>query len=165
MDRKINLPVTWSVCGIVEIEAPSIEAAIKQFNASIEHIPLNKAKLNAYIDTAKRITIYQAEGIRDDLVEVVFDKRLKLIANATTAGELKIIMDQPKPHFNGNKFISDPLSVPEEEMILWSMTSLKAPLMHEAFERYFELFKQAFGVDSIDADALTRAAQIRLEVK
>ena len=36
MDRKINLPVTWSVCGIVEIEAPSIEAAIKQFNASIE---------------------------------------------------------------------------------------------------------------------------------
>ena len=45
------------------------------------------------------------------------------------------------------------------------MTSLKAPLMHEAFERYFELFKQVFGVDSIDADALTRAAQIRLEVK
>ena len=98
-------------------------------------------------------------------MEVVFDKRLKLIANATTAGELKIIMDQPKPHFNGNKFISDPLSVPEEELILWSMTSLKAPFMHEAFERYFELFKQAFGVDSIDADALTRAAQIRLEVK
>lgn len=126
---------------------------------------VNKAKLNAYIDTAKHITNYQAEGIRDDLVEVVFDKRLKLIANATTAGELKIIMDQPKPHFNGNKFISDPLSVPEEEMILWSMTSLKAPLMHEAFERYFELFKQVFGVDSIDADALTRAAQIRLEVK
>ena len=40
MDRKINLPVTWSVCGIVEIEAPSIEEAIKRFNASIEHIPL-----------------------------------------------------------------------------------------------------------------------------
>ena len=44
----------------------------------VEHrdTAVNKAKLNAYIDTAKRITSYQAEGIRDDLVEVVFDKRL-----------------------------------------------------------------------------------------
>jgi len=125
---------------------------------------VRKAKLEAYIDTARRITAYQEEGIRDDLVDVVFDKRLKLISDANTASELKKIMAQPKPYFNGNRFISDPLSVPEEEMILWSITSLKAPLMPAAFERYMELFKQTFGISSIDGDAISNAAELRLEV-
>ena len=117
---------------------------------------VRKAKLKAYLDTAKRITGYQDHGIRDDLVDVIFEKRLKLIGGANTAGELENIMKQPKPHFDGNKFLSDTFSVPEEEMVLWSITSLKAPLMPEAFERYFELFKQTFGVDVFDADSIMR---------
>lgn len=40
MSRTIKLPVTWSVCGIVEIEAASIEEAVERFQAEIDHIPL-----------------------------------------------------------------------------------------------------------------------------
>ena len=32
-------------------------------------------------------------------------------------------------------------------MIFWSLASLKAPLNHDASERYLDLFRQAFGFD------------------
>lgn len=144
----------------------NLSKAMAEYAACAEECAtaVRKAKLEAYIDAAKRITSYQDHGIRDDLVDIVFEKRLKLIGSANTAGELKKIMDQPKPHFDGNKFLSDPFSVPEEEMVLWSITSLKAPLMPAAFSRYSELFKQIFGVEPIDADGLMRASETRLEV-
>ena len=63
MDRKINLPVTWSVCGIVEIEAPSIEAAIKRFIASIEHIPLPQDG-QVYVDGSFELTSDEPEFIK-----------------------------------------------------------------------------------------------------
>ncbi len=116
-DREINYILNMSrAMAAYEKDAQCASAARKE-------------KLAAYIDTARRITTYQEKGIRYDLVDVVFDKRLKLIADASTACDLKKIMDHPKPHFNGSKFTSDPFSVPEEEMILWSLTSLKAPLI------------------------------------
>ena len=37
--------------------------------------------------------------------------------------------------------------IPEEEMILWSLTSLKGPLIPQGLKRYMDLFKQVFGVD------------------
>lgn len=49
MNRKVKLPVTWSVCGIVEIEASSIEEAVERFNAEIDHIPLPHDGI-AYVD-------------------------------------------------------------------------------------------------------------------
>ena len=39
---KIKLPVTWEVCGIVEIEANSIEEAIDYFNENCDNIELPK---------------------------------------------------------------------------------------------------------------------------
>ena len=50
-------------------------------------------------------------------------------------------------HYTGNGFITGPYDVPEEEMIFWSLASLKAPLNHDASERYMELFQQTFGFD------------------
>ena len=40
MKKKIKLPVTWEVCGFVEVEAKSIEEAIEIFERDIDHIPL-----------------------------------------------------------------------------------------------------------------------------
>lgn len=143
----------------------NLSRAMAEYAARAEECAtaVRKAKLEAYLDTAGRITGYQDHGIRDDLVDVIFEKRLKLIGDANTVGELEKIMKHPKPHFDGNKFLSAPFSVLEEEMVLWSITSLKAPLMPAAFDRYFELFKQIFGVDVFDADSLMRASEIRLE--
>lgn len=140
----------------------NLSRAMAEYAAHTEECAaaVRKAKLEAYLDTAGRITGYQNHGIRNDLVDVIFEKRLKLIGNANTVGELKEIMNQPMPHFDGNKFLPDPFSVPEEEMVLWSLTSLKAPLMPEAFDRYFQLFKQTFGVDPFDADSLMDTPEI-----
>jgi len=40
--KKITLPVTWEVNGVVYIEAESVEAAIEYFNKNSDHIPLPK---------------------------------------------------------------------------------------------------------------------------
>lgn len=45
-------------------------------------------------------------------------------------------------------FIPDAYSVPEEELICWSETSLKGPLTAEGFQRYMELFKQVLPEES-----------------
>lgn len=37
---KFNLPVTWEVCGMVEIEADTLEEAVDIFNADPDSIPL-----------------------------------------------------------------------------------------------------------------------------
>ena len=52
------------------------------------------------------------------------------------------------PHYDGAGFIPDAYSVPEEELICWSETSLKGPLTAESFQRYMELFKQVLPEES-----------------
>ena len=44
-----------------------------------------------------------------------------------------------------NEFITSKYCIPEEEMIMWSCTSLKAPLNEAGFKRYMQLFKEVFG--------------------
>lgn len=45
------------------------------------------------------------------------------------------------PYYNGNRFVPDKYSVPEEELICWSEASMIAPLNDVAFQRYMELFR------------------------
>ena len=52
------------------------------------------------------------------------------------------------PHYDGAGFIPAAYSVPEEELICWSETSLKGPLTAEGFQRYMELFKQVLPEES-----------------
>lgn len=50
---KIKLPVTWEVCGIVEVEASSIEEAVRIFNDECAEIPLPKG---SYVDGSFQLT-------------------------------------------------------------------------------------------------------------
>ena len=62
---------------------------------------------------------------------------------AKTKGEITEILKLSKPHFDGNAFVyTSPYAVEEEELLLWSMTSLQGPLRHEAYRRYRELFEK-----------------------
>ena len=70
-----------------------------------------------------------------------------MIKNANTVKDLKEIEKGSLPLFNGNSFMTGPYHIPEEEMILWSLTSLKGPLIPQGLKRYMDLFKQVFGVD------------------
>ena len=108
---------------------------------------LAAARTEAVLNTLARVRRYREENIREDLVHTVYEKRLELILKASTVKELKEIMKEPRPRYNGQCFVSSPYSVPEEELIMWSLTSLwgGGPLNHYAYERYLSLFEDYFG--------------------
>lgn len=105
---------------------------------------LSDARTKAAQTTLQRAAFYRKQGIRNDLVHAVVEKRLKLIAGATTVKDINKIENEPKPRYTGNEFVTGKFSVPEEEMIIWPLTSLKAPLIPAGFDRYMALFKQVF---------------------
>ena len=61
-------------------------------------------------------------------------------SNARTKGELQEISKPPKPVYNGNVFTTGKYDTEEEELLVWSLTCLQAPLNNQAYERYKELF-------------------------
>ena len=123
-------------------------AAIMLYEDSSESIREERFKA---IRKAMGITAqYLKEGIRPDLIDVIMAKKADLILNATTLADIRKAADPPKPHYNGNAFYDDPLHVPEEEMVLWSKTSLMAPLNSEGLKRYLDLFTRTFGITEDD---------------
>ena len=62
MKKKIfKLPVTWEMCGIVKIEASSLDEAIKNFNEEIDYIPLPKGE---YVDASFNLTSEEEEFLK-----------------------------------------------------------------------------------------------------
>ena len=62
---------------------------------------------------------------------------------AETKGEITEILKLSKPHFDGkNLSIPSPYAVEEEELLLWSLTSLARSTPDEGYRRYRELFEK-----------------------
>lgn len=102
-------------------------------------------KVSALFGVHKRARSYREMHIRDDIVDVIMEKKRKMILDATTVQELKRICAEPKPYYTGNQFKASKYCIPEEELIAWSCTSLRAPLNAAGFNRYMQLFKEVFG--------------------
>lgn len=127
----------------------NLSSAIAEVIASpqVDQLPKRvlEEKISALWDTYNRARSYRAMSIRDDIVDAIVEKKTSLILDATTVQELKSICAEPKPYYNGNQFITSQYCIPEEEMIMWSRTSLKAPLNEAGIKRYMQLFKEIFG--------------------
>ena len=86
---------------------------------------------------------YEEEGFLPELVETVFCKKADFIMKAKTKTELEEIAKPSTPRYSGGAFYpGSPYHVEEEELILWSKTSLKAPLIPQGYKRYQELFEE-----------------------
>lgn len=83
---------------------------------------------------------YQEQGMLEELVLGFVRKKTRMIEKAKTKGELQEISKPPKPVSNGNGFTPGKYDTEEEELLVWSLTCLKAPLNNQAYERYKELF-------------------------
>lgn len=105
------------------------------------------AKLEAVSKVLQRISYYRSRGFLPHLIHCVFAKKMKMISEATTVKELRAVSDVPKPHYNGNRGIPSDFSVPEEEIMIWSLTTELGPLNDAGFRRYMELFEELFGID------------------
>ena len=76
-------------------------------------------KLHAFQKAKDLMLQYEKRGIRRDLLDVILDKKIKLILKAETANEVKRASEPPKPVYNYGTWREDPFSVPEEELAMF----------------------------------------------
>ena len=106
---------------------------------------LREEKFNA-IHLAKSLTDKYAEwGIRNDLLDVIMQKKTNLILAADSISDIQRAAKPPKPRHNGATWIEDPFTVPEEELVLWLQMSPEI-----AYRRITKLFTQTFGFSAED---------------
>ena len=88
-----------------------------------------------------RLHWYSERGYQDKLINAIAEKKSEMIMRTTTKAEMEKVLHAPAPHYTGAGFVTDQYCVPEEELIGWSETSLRGPLIPAGLKRYMELFK------------------------
>jgi hypothetical protein len=88
---------------------------------------------------------YAGRGFRKDLLEKIWAHKIPLILSAAAKKTVDDILKPSAPVYSGGTFCTrSPYHSEAEELILWSLTSLNGPLIHEGFERYKVLFTKFF---------------------
>lgn len=105
---------------------------------------VREIRFNAIRQLQSRLDFYKERGYMEPLLCAIARKRADMIMRTTSKTEMEKVMSVHCPHYDGNKFVPDQYNVPEEEMISWAETSLKAPLNDIGYRRYAELFSQLF---------------------
>lgn len=105
-------------------------------------------RFTAMKEVQKYLRHYQELGYISKLLLAIAEKKCELICTVTSKAEMDKVIKPHCPHYDGTKFVPDKYSIPEEELICWSQTSLKAPLNDVGFKRYMELFKEVFPEES-----------------
>lgn len=91
------------------------------------------------------MNIYMNEFHNEELITRIFNKKLAFIMEAASKKEIDKIMSPPDIHYDGNKIRpANEYVIPEEELLIWSRTSLMAPLIDAGYRRFEELFKEIF---------------------
>lgn len=102
-------------------------------------------RIKALSTMCDRLYVYLKERFMPELIQIIFEKRKAFILQATTQKEIDQIMDFPKVYYNGNEIVpANPYVIPEEELIMWSLIFLRAPLRSEAYARNAKLFRKVF---------------------
>ena len=97
-------------------------------------------RLPGYLDS------YVRRGLNPHVIEVVCNKKLEFIRQATTSVEIHQIMSAPRPRWHaGNIVCDDPYYIAAEELLAWSYYSPCNLIPYEAAERALKLFEQVFG--------------------
>ena len=100
-------------------------------------------RVEALVKLYRRAEFYLKQGFLESIVCEFHRKKVEMIMQAETKGEITEILKLSKPHFDGKKFVyTSPYAVEEEELLLWSLTSLQGPLRDEGYRRYRELFEK-----------------------
>lgn len=105
-----------------------------------ENDTLAEARIRTLRIIFQRAWYYQERGMLEKIIAGFVQKKIKMIQQAETKGELQEISKLPKPAYNGNGFTPRKYDTEEEEMLLWRETSLKMVLNQQVWKRYMELF-------------------------
>ena len=92
---------------------------------------------------------------------------LKAVAadqDAKTVQALKEIQSEPNPRYIGSRFIAGPACVPEEEMIFWSLASMKGTSDQRSFEKVHGTVSGDFWLHAWRGVAHTRSRVICMKI-
>lgn len=96
---------------------------------------------------------YEERGFIEALLLPICEKKIQFIKAATTRADLtKNIFNHSAPRYSGGCFHEPKYYIPEEELVQWSMASLKGPLEPEASDRFHKIFAQCFPNRNVEAD-------------
>lgn len=139
MEKEDTMPVFFME------EKIMLEAEYEKAREKIE-MKENSALKEVRIQTLQlifqRARCYQERGMLDEIILGFVRKKTGMIQKAKTKGELQEISKPPRPVYNGNGFTPGKYDTEEEELLVWSLTCLQAPLNNQAYERYKELFRR-----------------------
>ncbi len=101
-------------------------------------------RYNALLRLYKTARKYQEEGFLPEMVEAFFDRKSQMLLNAKTKTEVDEILKPSTPYYDGNAMVpkKSPYYAEEEELMLWSRTSLLGSLNDAGYRRYKELFQK-----------------------
>lgn len=109
---------------------------------------LRELRFSAAMTLRGYLNRYKKHNYLDKLLVGIAEKKSKMIMEITSKSEMDKMLHPHAPTYDGVKFIPNKYLVPEEELICWSETSLRAPLNEAAFKRYMELFEQILPEES-----------------
>ena len=124
---------------------------------SSENLRLFTAKLDALREVSGRCKKYRELGYMSEIVLTILEKKLELLKKAATLKATEKIKNPSAPVYRqySGGFETDDTWVAEEELIQWSLASLRAPLPQDALNRYLSLFQQIFHEKSDAGSHLT----------
>jgi hypothetical protein len=122
---------------------------------------LREARIDALHQAMGLVNQYEKWGFRSDLLDVIMEKKAALIQSSDTLETVRKAAMPPSPRYTGASWLEDPLTVPEEELILWSQTSLSGPLAEHTFKRFVTLFMKVFQVSELDLVSEDLAEKVR----
>ncbi|MBR4332395.1 MAG: hypothetical protein IKP72_06955 [Clostridia bacterium] len=111
-----------------------------------EGIPprLQELQFSALRELQAQLQYYAKRGYHKRLITGIAEKKAALILKTTSKADIDKVMHPRAPHYNGAEFVPDEFSIPEEELICWSETSLRGPLNSAGLKRYRALFEEIF---------------------
>jgi hypothetical protein len=107
-------------------------------------------------------------------VDVTRDVNNHFLAEQHWKRVKEFIKKHPPPEKGGQKAMEDwykkAIMTPEQEVVMWSEASLQAPLNHEGFARYMQVFEQVVGKEQfkaihggMDAKDVTKVASRQMQ--
>lgn len=138
----------WTEYLIIEAICRHTEKELRDDETKKEELKL--AAIGALNCIKKRVIGYGDGYIVFVLLAGIMIKKSWMIQEAKTQKELEEILKPSVPIWNYGNFITGPYHVLEEEVILWSEASLKAPLNDDAAKRYAKVFSQFFPKEAVE---------------
>lgn len=112
---------------------------------------IRKIRLNAVSSLPQYLSVYAKEGLNEDVIELVCEKKIEFILHANSQKEIREIMSPPRPRWYAGQVVCDsPYHINAEELLIWACYSPYNKMTTEAENRALYLFEKVFGCSVTD---------------